>query len=92
MPKLNPKNIKNKLKNTQKYLPNPPKMGPKSLPGTLLGALLQKVQFLHLIFVPKVTKWEPRVSPKVTKNHKNSKKEGPKKAPKFSTSKHIENM
>ena len=43
MPKLNPKNIKNKVKNTQKYLPNPPKMRPKSLPGTLLGALLQKV-------------------------------------------------
>ena len=43
MPKLNPKNIKNNVKNTQEYLPNPPKMGAKSLPGTLLGALLQKV-------------------------------------------------
>ena len=51
MPKLNPKNIKNKVKNTQKYLQNPPKMGPKCLPGTLLAALLQKVPFLHLIIV-----------------------------------------
>jgi len=69
MPKLNPKNIKNKVKNTQKYLPNPPKMGPKSLPGTLLGALLQKVLFLHLIFVPMEVQWEPRGTSKITKNH-----------------------
>ena len=69
MPKLNPKNIKNKVKNTQKYLPNPPKMGPKSLPGTLLGALLQKVLFLYLIFVPMEVQWEPRGSSKITKNH-----------------------
>ena len=34
MPKLNPKNIKNKVKHIQKYLPNPPKMGTKSLPGS----------------------------------------------------------
>ena len=52
MPKLNPKNIKNKAKQTQKYIPNPRKMGPKSLPGTLLGALLQKVQFFTPIFCP----------------------------------------
>ena len=69
MPKLNPKNIKNKVKNTQKYLPNPPKMGTKSLPGTLLGALLQKVLFLNLIFLPMEVQWEPRGSPKITKNH-----------------------
>ena len=91
MPKLNPKNIKNKVKNTQKYLQNPPKMGPKSLPGTLQGALLQK----NALFPPKVRtngpQMEPRGSPKVTKNHKNSKKEGPKKTPKISTSKSIEN-
>ena len=74
MPKLNPKNIKHKLKNTQKYLPNPPKMGPKSLPGTLLGGLLQKVLFLHRIFVPREVQWEPRGTSKITKNHKNSKK------------------
>ena len=74
MLKLNPKNIKNKVKHTQKYLPNPPKMGPKSLPGTLLGALLQKVLFLHPIFVPMVPKWKPRGSPQITKNHKKSKK------------------
>ena len=91
MPKLNPKNIKNKVKNTQKYLPNPPKMGTKSLPGTLLGALLQKVLFLHLLFVPMEVQWEPRGTSKITKNHKNSKKEGPKKAPKISTSKNVEN-
>ena len=69
MPKLNPKNIKNKVKNTQKYLPNPPKMGTKSLPGTLLGALLQKVLFLHLIFVAMEVQWEPRRSSKTSKNH-----------------------
>ena len=91
MPKLNPKNIKNKLKITQNYLQNPPKMGPKSLPGTLLGALLQKVRFLHLIFVPMEVQWEPRGSSKITKNQKNSKKEGPKKASKISTSKNLEN-
>ena len=68
MPKLNPKNIKNKLKNTQKYLPNPPKMSPKSLPGTLLGAFLQKVLFLHQNFLPMEVQWEPRGSPKITKN------------------------
>ena len=66
---LNPKNIKKKVKNTQKYLPNPPKMGPKSLPGTLLGALLQKVPNFPPIFVPRVAKWEPRGSSKISKNH-----------------------
>ena len=76
MPKLNPKNIKNKVKNTQKYLPNPPKMGTKSLPGTLLGALLQKVLFLHLIFVPMEVQWEPRGSLKITKKSLKLEKRG----------------
>ena len=40
-------------------------MGPKSLPGTLLGALLQKVLFFLRFFVPMVAKWEPRGSPKI---------------------------
>ena len=73
MPKLNPKNIKNKVKNTQKYLQNPPKMGPKSLPRTLLGALLQKV-----LFFPQFScQWSPngspegaQKSPKITKTRK----------------------
>ena len=69
MPKLNPKHIKNNVKNTQKYLPNPSKKDPKYLPGTLLGALLQKVLFLHLLFVPMELQWEPRGSSKITKNH-----------------------
>ena len=69
MPKLNPKNIKNKVKNTQKYLQNLAKMGSKSLPGNLLGTLLQKVVFLHLLFVPMEVQWEPRGSPKINKNH-----------------------
>ena len=71
MPKLNPKNIKNKVKNTQKYLQNPPKMGPKSLPGTLQGALLQKMRFFPPKFVPMVPKWSPegaQKSPKITKD------------------------
>ena len=68
MPKLDQKNIKNKVKNTQKYFPNPLKMGPKSLPGTLLGALLQKVPNFLPIFVPRVAKWEPRGSPRGPQN------------------------
>ena len=91
MPKLNPKNINNYVKNTKKYLPNPPKMDPKSLPGTLLGALLQKVTLFHPNLVPLVAKWEPRGSPKITKNHKKSKKGGPQNTSKNDTSKHIEN-
>ena len=70
MPKLNQKNIKNKIKNTQKYLPNPPKMGPKSLPGTLLGALLPKVLLFHQISIPMEVQWEPRGSSKITKTRK----------------------
>ena len=92
MLKLDPKNIKNQVNNTHKYLPNPPKMGPKSLPGTLLGALLQKVLCLHLLFEPMKAQWEPRGTPKITKNHENSKKDDPKKAPKISTSKNIEHV
>ena len=73
MLKLTQKNIKNKVKNTQKYLPNPPKMGAKSLPGTLLGALLQKV-----LFFPQFScQWSPNGSPegaqkslKITKTRK----------------------
>ena len=89
--KTQPKKHQNKVKHNQKYLPNPPKMGSKFFPGTLLGALLQKVLFLHLIFVPMVAKWEPRGSSKIIYNHKDSKKECPKKTPKISTSKSIEN-
>ena len=66
-------------------------MGPKSLPGTLLGALLQKVLFLHLIVVPMVAKWEPRGSPKITKIHKKTKKGDPVNTSKNDTLKYIEN-
>ena len=73
MPKLNPKNIKSTVRNTQKYLPNPPKMGPKSLPGTLLGALLQKMS----LFPQFSCQWSPNGSPegaqkslKITKTRK----------------------
>ena len=57
-----PKSIEDKVNNTQTYLQNPPKMGPKSLPGTLQGALLQKVRFFPPKFVPMVPKWEPRAA------------------------------
>ena len=86
-----PKTSKISSKILKKYLPNPPKMAPKSLPGTLLGAYLQKVLILHQFFVPMEVQWEPRETSKITKNHQNSKKEDPKKAPKISTSKNIEN-
>jgi len=75
----------------RKYLPNPSKIDTKSLPGTLLGALLQKVTFFHPIGIPMVAKWEPRGSPKITKNHKNSKKVGAKNTSGIDTSKNIEN-
>ena len=38
--------LKTNPKIHQKYLPNPPKMGPESLPGTLLGASGEKVTFI----------------------------------------------
>ena len=76
MPKLNPKNIKNKVKNTQKYLPNPPKMGTKSLPGTLLGALLQKVFFSTQLW----SQWSPNGSPEGTPKSLKITKKRKKKA------------
>ena len=91
-------NIKNKVKNIEKYvnnipkyLPNPAKVGSKSAPATLLGALLQKVALFHQIIVPLVAKWEPRGSHKITKNHKKTKKEGPQNTSKNDTLKNIEN-
>jgi len=98
MPKGNPNKIKNKVKNIknndkhiQKYFPNQLKMDSKPLPGTLPGVLLQKARLFHPIVVPMVAKWEPRGSPKINKNYKRSKKEGPKNTSKIDTSKHIEN-
>ena len=71
MPKLNPKNIKNKVKITQKYLQNPPKMGPKSLPGTLQGTLLQKMS----LFPPKVRANGPQMgAQREPKSHQKSQK------------------
>ena len=71
---LNPQNIKHHIKNASKYLPNPHQMGSKSLPGALLGALLQKMLCLGLIFVPMVPKWKSRGNPRIIENHKKSKK------------------
>ena len=77
--KTHPKNIKHKVTHTQKYLPNQSKIGPKSLPGTLLGALLQEVVFFLTIFVPTETTWEPRGSSTIKKNTKTRKKKVLKK-------------
>ena len=50
-----------------KYLPNPLKIGPQSLPGTLLGAFKKKNAFLWLR--------GSRGPPQITENHKKKKNE-----------------
>ena len=62
--KLKPKNIENIVKKTHEYLPNPPKMGPKSFPGTLLGTLLQMVFLFTPNYRPNGRQMEAQRDPK----------------------------
>ena len=57
----------------------------QNLPGTLLGPSGEKGAFIWFFGSPNNPKMEPRGTSKMTKNHKKTKKGGPKKAPKIST-------
>ena len=85
MLKLNQRNNKNKVKNTQQYLPNPPKMGPKSIPGTLLGAAGENMPFIASSCFPNGRQRGSRWTPQITKNQKKSRNEAPKSAPQIDT-------
>ena len=67
------KALKTNPKIHQKYLPNPPKMGPESLPGMLLGASGEKGTFIWLFGSPEERQTKPRRSTQITKKHKLSK-------------------
>ena len=84
MLKLNQKN-KNNVKNTYRYLQNPPKMDPKSIPGTLLGGPGENMPFIASPCFPNNRQGGSRWILKITKILKKSTKEAPKNAPKIDT-------
>ena len=83
--KTKQKNIKNHVKNTQTYHQHPPKMSPKSIPGTLLGGPGENMPFIASPCVPNGRQKGCRWIPKISKILKKSTKEAPKNAPKIDT-------
>ena len=61
-------------------------------PADVLGAHRTKVLSFAPHVLPNGPQREPRGIPKITKNHEKTKKEGPKRTPKLSSSKNTEHL